>query len=170
MKKILLSLFMVMFSANVFSMNNQKLEARPVLFIESRVIFYEGRILELKDASEKSRREEEHYDQELIKLRGAVKHVGNESDEERREKDSIYSAELDRLNLLKHQCGERLERVGERIKKRVIELSKEYAKEIGACGVIEAQSHSFPLYYIDPAYNITARVLEQLNREYSERS
>lgn len=51
--------------------------------------------------------------------------------------------------------------------KKVEVVSTEIAKKLGACAVIryEKNMRSF-LGYIDPEYNITQRVIDQLNKEY----
>ncbi len=158
---------------NLFSVNNHKLEVRPTLFLNATLFYWENhetgkhKVDELREAAEadKQLRKQFQKERERIAERFNVHKAKNEMD---REKQKAYTVAMEEISKRENESICKFCKTRDRIGKRVQELSEEYAKTMWACAVIDYIPGYCGRLYIDPAYDITERILEQLNKEYSK--
>ena len=170
MKKLLF-IFLAMFSVTILLANNQKVESRPVLFLDSWALYDNRRtnddkymVFELQAAHEKNQLIFKEWDVKQACLHSLLKETTDVAKREKIYKDLAAVNEYYSSIQNKEFCE-----VRDRVCKRITELCEQYAKEMDACMVIDPRTSPFPLY-IDPVYDITAKVLDQLNKEYLEKN
>ena len=145
--------------------NNCELGARPVLFLDSWALYQPNTnekylVLELQEAHEKNQLIFKEWREKRELLYSILKQTTDVSTKE------IISKEINAIN--KHYSSIENKEfclIRDRVCKRITELCEQYAKEIGACMVIDPRTSPYPLY-MDSTYDITTKILNQLNKEY----
>ena len=180
MKKIILiSLFFIgtSFFTNISCINAAPLVAKPVVYLRLQSLFEpeknEYKIIELKKIYQKREQADSLGRQKLEVYHALLSSVAQALKNGLIEKDKAdFESEKLQENMRKIQDeyavnSNEFSQEREVLYDKVAKKAEEIAKELGACAVVNPYQYYIETW-IDPSYDITDRVLQEINKEYSE--